>query len=181
MSATSDAKKTFQIKPKKQVPWERPAHWKIPVTLGEEVEQAMAEWYGCRGLTMPAEEVGIGARIDAEEKARHDAEEAEYFGALKAQEDAPAGAKPEFGTPEFWAWARKRKKEKDAEREAQGLPPLPSKKEAEAAKVAKAAEKLAEKEKKAAEKAEKEAAKAAKEAEKASKAAAKAAKAAAKK
>lgn len=164
-----EAKKTIQLKPKKQVQWERPAHWKLPETLGEEVEQAMAEWYGCRGLEMPAEEVGIAARIDAEESARHKAEWDEYFGLQKAQEDAPAGEKPPFGTPEFWAWASKRKKEKEAERAAQGLPPLPSKKEKEAAKVAKAAEKVA----KASEKAAIAEAKAAEKAIKATKAAVK--------
>jgi hypothetical protein len=145
------------------VPWERPSHWKIPVTLGEEVEQAMAEWYGCRGLPLPKEDVGIGARIDAEQRAIFEKEWKEYDEILKKQEDAPAGEKPEFGTPEFWAWARKRKKEKDAERAEQGLPPIPTKKEKEAAKVAKAAEKAekeAEKAKKAAEKEAKKAAKA---------------------
>ncbi len=140
------------------VPWERPSHWKIPVTLGEEVEQAMAEWYGCRGLSLPKEDVGIGARIDAEERARFQNEMKEYDQVLKKQEEAPAGEKPEFGTPEFWAWARKRKMEKDKEREAQGLAPLPTKKEKEAAKAAKEAEKA----KKAAEKEAKKATKASK-------------------
>ena len=82
--------------------------------------------------------------------------------AEKNEDAKPAGEKPEFGTPEFWAWARKRKKEKDAERAKQGLPPLPSKKEQEAEKAKKATEraaKKAEKEAKAAEKATKKAAK----------------------
>jgi hypothetical protein len=125
---------------------------KIPITLGEEVDQAIAEWYCSRGLQIPKDEMGIGKRIDAEERARFQNEMKEYDQALKEQADAPAGAKPEFGTPEFWAWARKRKLEKEAERAEKGLAPLPTKKEKEAAKVAKAAEKEGEKAKKAAEK-----------------------------
>lgn len=117
--------------------------YKAPETLGEEVEALMREWYEWKGLTMPPEEVGIGAIIDAEERKRHEEEMNEYYGILKKQEEAPAGEKPEFGTPEFWAWARKRKKEKDAEREKQGLPPLPTKKEKEEMKAKKAAEKTA--------------------------------------
>jgi hypothetical protein len=119
---------------------EAQAH-KTPETLGEEVEALMREWYEWKGLTMPPEEIGIGAIIDAEERKRHEEEMNEYSGILKKQEEAPAGEKPEFGTPEFWAWARKRKKEKDAEREKQGLPPLPTKKEKEELKAKKAAEK----------------------------------------
>ena len=46
----------------------------------------------------------------------------------------PLGPKPEFGTPEFWRWTAARRKEIDAERAAAGLPPLPTKKEKEAAK-----------------------------------------------
>jgi hypothetical protein len=46
----------------------------------------------------------------------------------------PLGPKPEFGTPEFWKWTRDRRRQIDAERAAQGLPPLPTKKEKEAAK-----------------------------------------------
>lgn len=149
--------------------WQRPSNWKIPLTLGEEVEQLLAEWYGSRDLPNPSENIGIGARIDAEEQERFQREMKEYDEALKKQEESPAGEKPEFGTPEFWAWARKRKKEKDAERAAKGLAPLPSKKEKEAEKAKKAAEKAA----KVAEKEAKASEKAAKKAEKESKKAAK--------
>lgn len=159
--------------------WERPSHWKTPETLGQEVEQLIAEWYGCQGLEVPSEHDGIGAKIDEAEREYRRQEEQAVIEAEKAIESAPAGDKPEFGTPEFWAWARKRKAEKNAERAEQGLPPLPTKKEKDAAKAAKAAEKAAkaaEKEAKAAEKAAKAAEKEAKAAEKAAKAAEKAAK-----
>jgi hypothetical protein len=126
-------------------PWERPSHWKIPATLGEEVEQALAEWYGRRGLPVPPEEIGIGARIDAEESALQQQQLNSIEETQKNQDASPAGEKPEFGTPEFWAWARKRKKEKDAERAKQGLPPLPTKKEKEAEKAKKVAEREAKK------------------------------------
>jgi hypothetical protein len=141
---------------KTNIPWERPLHWKIPETLGEEVDQALAEWYGSKGLPIPKEDVGIGTRIDKEERERFQREWKEYDELQKKQEDAPAGEKPAFGTPEFWAWASKRKKEKDAEREAQGLAPLPTKKEKEAAKTAKEAEKVKKAAEKVAKKAEKE-------------------------
>ncbi len=150
MSA-APVKKVFKIKPRGAAAaaalgnpdgnlwW--PVQTRIPITLGEEVDAALAEWYGTRGLPIPPEEVGIGAKIDAEEAARH-AEEArmadlaargvmeevdEETGEVK-EVAAPAGTKPEFGTPEFWAWARKRRAEKNAERAAKGLPPLPTKK-----------------------------------------------------
>jgi hypothetical protein len=125
------------------VPWERPAGWKIPVTLGEEVEQAIAEWYGRRGLPIPKDEIGVGAKIDEAELEFRQQEMKGIIEYEKKKEEAPAGEKPEFGTPEFWAWARKRKKEKEAERAAKGLAPLPTKKEKEALKAAKEAEKVA--------------------------------------
>lgn len=132
--------KTFTIKRKEPtVAWERPAEWGIPMTLGEEVEQAVLEWYGRRGQTVPADEVGIGAKIDRWEREADAAAEKAAEKAREAEEAAPAGEKPEFGTPAFWAWARKRKAEKDAERAAKGLPPLPTKREKEAAAAAKKA------------------------------------------
>jgi hypothetical protein len=148
---------------KKKLVFKRPPSPKMPTTLGEEVEQLLVEWYAAAGRPMPADEIGIGARIDAEEAVRATKEAAEAQAAAAA---APEPM-PEYGTPAFWAWARKRKAEKDAERAAAGLPPLPSKKEKEAA-AAKARE-------------EREAKKKEKEAAAAAKAAAKAAKAAAKK
>lgn len=137
--AQTQKKKTFTIKPKGGLkapskipttlgePAKQVSLAFIPVTLGQEVDAALAEWYGYRGLPVPPDEVGLGAKIDAEERERFRAEIGNYEKGLAAAEAAPAGAKPEFGTPEFWAWARKRKKEKDAERAAKGLPPLPTK------------------------------------------------------
>jgi hypothetical protein len=118
-----------------------------PMTIGEEVDQAVEEWYRRLGLPIPPEEKGIGKLIDKQDRAANALEEQELEVAMKQQEESGAGPKPEFGTPEFWAWARKRKKEKDAERAAQGLPPLPTAKEKAEAKAKKAAEKEAKKSK----------------------------------
>ena len=68
---------------------------------------------------------------------------------------SPKPRKPDFGTPEFWAYHRAKKAAENKRREAEGLPPLPTKKELEAEKAKK--------------KAEREAAKATKEAAKAAK------------
>jgi hypothetical protein len=110
----------------------------IPITLGDEVQTALEEWYRARGESLPAEYVEFGTKVDAEERVRFKAE----MDALYPPEpspDAPAapkplGPKPEFGTPEFWRWTAARRKQIDAERAAEGLPPLPTKKEKEAAK-----------------------------------------------
>jgi hypothetical protein len=110
----------------------------IPVTLGDEVQAALEEWYRARGEALPAEYVGFGTQVDAEERARDKA----LMEALYPPEPAPGapaapkplGPKPEFGTPEFWRWTAARRKQIDAERAAEGLPPLPTKKEKEAAK-----------------------------------------------
>jgi hypothetical protein len=110
----------------------------IPITLGDEVQAALEEWYRARGEALPAEYVGFGTQVDAEERARDKA----LMDALYPPEPAPGapaapkplGPKPEFGTPEFWRWTAARRKQIDAERAAQGLPPLPTKKEKEAAK-----------------------------------------------
>ncbi len=135
-------KKTFTIKPKKAVVGAPQQPQRIPTTLGEEVDAALAEWYGTRGLPVPPEEVGLGAIIDAEEREKFRKElEGAVVAAAAAASATAAGPKPEFGTPEFWAWARKRKLEKDAERAAKGLPPEPTKAEKAAAKAAKAAAK----------------------------------------
>jgi hypothetical protein len=134
----------------------------IPVTLGEEVEAALDEWYGTRGLRRPADEVGIGAKIDAAEAARH-AEEARLARVIAGEEpEVPlaagaeetlegkavrlrglVGPKPDFGSDDFWAWARRKRAADNAELEAKGLPPLPTAKEKAAAKAAKAAAKAA--------------------------------------
>jgi hypothetical protein len=87
---------------------------RIPLTLGEEVQQNIEEWCLTHNLPIPPEYVGFGTKVDAEQQLQMKAE-------LKWLEDAdaaPAGEKPAFGTPAFWAWARKRKAEKDAEKAA---------------------------------------------------------------
>lgn len=129
-----------------------------PLTLGEEVEQALEEWYGSRGLPIPLEEVGIATKIDAAEAARH-AEEARIARVIAGEEPevplgpggvetlegkaarlrALVGTKPEFGSDAFWAWARRKKAADNAELEAKGLPPLPTAKEKAAAVAAKKA------------------------------------------
>jgi hypothetical protein len=130
----------------------------VPTTLGEEVEQALEEWYGSRGLPIPLEEVGLAAKIDAAEAARF-AEEARIARVIAGEEPevplgpggeetlegkaarlrALVGAKPEFGSDAFWAWARRKKAADNAELEAKGLPPLPTAKEKAAAAAAKKA------------------------------------------
>lgn len=110
----------------------------IPITLGDEVQEALEEWYRARGEPLPAEYVGFGATVDADERSRDKA----LIDALYPPDPAPGepaapkplGPKPEFGTPEFWRWTAARRKQIDAERAAAGLPPLPTKKEKEAAK-----------------------------------------------
>ncbi len=136
----------------------------VPKTTGDEVEWLITQWYATLGQPIPPEEVGIGIKIDAMERARFD----EEFQMPK--EVVEEDVKPEFGTPAFWAWTWRQKAKKNAERAAQGLPPLPTKKEAEAAKAQKAKEREAAKAAKIAEKAQKLAEKEAKKAAKATKA-----------
>jgi len=115
---------------------------KIAVTFGEQVEENIREWYAALGEPVPAEYIGIGAATDAavaEEAAR------ESVALAKWEQEHVSDVKPEFGTPAFWAWARAQRAQKNKELAAQGLPPLPTKKELEAAKAAKAAERAAKK------------------------------------
>ena len=114
---------------------------RFPATLGAEVDEALKEWYESRGLSVPAEEVGIGAVIDAAEKAETGRLEAAW---AKAEEELPSVA-PEYGTPEFWAYHRAKKAAENARRAAEGLPPLPTKKELEAEKAKRKAEREAKK------------------------------------
>ncbi len=154
-------KKTFKIRPKgAAAPSQAPV--RIPITLGEEVDAALAEWYGSRGLPIPPEEVGLGAQIDAAERARF-AEEMRIARVMAGEEPevplepgaaetpegkaarlrALVGPKPEFGSDAFWSWARRKRAADDAERAAAGLPPLPTAKEKATAKAAAKAEKAA--------------------------------------
>jgi hypothetical protein len=164
--AGAPAKKIFKIKAKAAAPavaalnpwW--PVQTRIPITPGEEVDAMLAEWYGSRGLPVPPEELSAGADYDkqlAEEWKEMDRMAAlaagetvevtdEATGEVKKLEPAGPGPKPEFGTPEFWAWARRKRAFDNAERAKQGLPPLPTAKEKEAAKAARAAAKAAKKE-----------------------------------
>jgi len=115
---------------------------KIAVTMGEEIEEGIRGWYAALGEPVPAEYDGIGARMDAEAAVEA---AAAAVSLAKWEEEHVADVKPEFGTPAFWAWARAQRAQKNKERAAQGLPPLPTKKELEAAKAARAAEREAKK------------------------------------
>jgi hypothetical protein len=116
-------KKRALIKPKGAVPY-------YPATIGAEVDDALKEWYGARGLPVPADEVGIGAVIDA----ANAAEDMAFLDAFQKGEEE-MGEVPAYGTPEFWDYHRKKKAAENAKRAAEGLPPLPTKKELEAAKA----------------------------------------------
>jgi hypothetical protein len=142
-------KKTLKIRPKSK-PFKA-------MTLGEEIDALVKEWYAERGLPVPAGEL-IGAQIadsvDAEQKVADAQLE-------KFAQEVPAVA-PSYGTPEFWAYHRAKKAAENKRREAEGLPPLPTKKELEAEKAKKKAEREAAKATKEAAKQAKEAAKKAK-------------------
>jgi hypothetical protein len=136
-----------------------PVQQRIPITLGEEIDAALAEWYGSRGLPIPPEELGAGTEADRQKEeewkelmraAALAAGETvtvtdEATGEEKKLEPVGPGPKPEFGTPEFWAWARRKRAFDNAERAKEGLPPLPTAKEKAAAKEARAAAREAKK------------------------------------
>ena len=155
----------------------------VPITLGQEVDYLVEEWYKALGQPVPEDERNLAHIIDKQQEdewkelMKHSklaAGEVVHDEDGNAMAPIASGQKPEFGTPEFWAWARRRKAEKDAERAAQGLAPLPTKKEKEAAAAAAKVAKAAEKEAKAKEKEAKAKEKEAKAKEKEAKAAAKA-------
>jgi hypothetical protein len=87
---------------------------RLALTYGEEVQEIMEGWCAAQGILFPQEYIGFGAKLDAERRAEFDAELKRLDDEEKAQAAAPAGEKPPFGTPAFWAWARKRKAEKEA-------------------------------------------------------------------
>jgi hypothetical protein len=126
-------KKRAMIKPKGPVPY-------YPASIGAEVDDALKEWYGSLGLPVPADEVGVGALIDA----ANAAEAKEFLDAFRKGEEA-MGEVPAYGTPEFWDYHRKKKAAENAKRAAEGLPPLPTKKELEAEKAKRKAEREAKK------------------------------------
>ncbi len=113
----------------------------VPKSVGDEVDWLVSQWYASLGQSIPVEELGAGAMIDEMERRRFD----EMFQSLNEtpKEVFQADVKPEFGTPAFWAWAHKQRAQKNKERAEQGLPPLPTKKEKEAAKEARAKERSA--------------------------------------
>jgi hypothetical protein len=129
------------------------------MTLGDEIDALVTEWYSDRGLPVPSGEL-IGSQIAESVAAEEKVAEAERE---KFAEEVPAVV-PEYGTPEFWAYHRAKKAAENKRRAEAGLPPLPTKKELEAEKAKKKAEREAAKAAKEAAKKAKEAAKAAKKA-----------------
>jgi hypothetical protein len=125
-------KRRALIKPKGPVPY-------YPASIGAEVDDALKEWYAARGLPVPADEVGVGAAIDA----ANAAEAKEFLDAYRKGEEAMPSEVPAYGTPEFWDYHRKKKATENAKRAAEGLPPLPTKKELEAEKAKRKAEREA--------------------------------------
>jgi len=108
------------------------------MTFGDEVDEIVKQWYAERGLPVPPEDL-VGSQIDAANAAQDKAyEEAR----VKSEEEVPAVV-PDYGTPEFWAYHRAKKAAENKRREAEGLPPLPTKKELEAEKAKKKAEREA--------------------------------------
>jgi hypothetical protein len=106
---------------------------RLALTLGEEVQENIEEWCASQGIPVPPEYIGYGERLDKEHRDQVDAEFKRMDDEEKNEADKPAGEKPPFGTPEFWAWARKRKIEKEKEAAAAaiaagGSAPAPAKK-----------------------------------------------------
>ena len=87
---------------------------KVAITLGEEMEEMLTEWYGNLGKSVPPEELQICREADA-------IEHQEYL--LRVAMEKPAQIY-EYGTPEFWKDHWKRKAEKVAARLAAGLSPV---------------------------------------------------------
>ena len=71
---------------------------KFAMTLGEEMEEALIEWYGKEGRSPPQDELEICRQTDAAET--------KEFELLYAT----AKPKPVYGTPEFWKDYHARKK-----------------------------------------------------------------------
>jgi hypothetical protein len=88
---------------------------------------------------VPPEYKEFGANLDKERRAEIDAELKRLDDEKKNEAEKPAGEKPPFGTPEFWAWARKRKLEKEREAAAAiaAGAPAPAKKATTKAKAKK--------------------------------------------
>jgi hypothetical protein len=132
---------------------------RVPITIGQEIDWSVQEWYTQRGLPVPESDKGWGEKYDAELRKEYDADlSPELYQRFYMRKNpspskpvvivSSAGEKPEFGTPEFWAWARRRKLEKEKEAAVKAV-------EKEAAAAAKAAAKEAAKAEKIASKASK--------------------------
>jgi hypothetical protein len=69
------------------------------LTFGQEIEEAVREWYRVRNMPVPPEEIQVCRNID-------EVQEAEY---ARITAEAPK-PKPVYGTPEFWKdhWAKKK-------------------------------------------------------------------------
>lgn len=76
--------------------------YKIPITLGEQTEANIREWYATYGGSISPEEIEICRNIDIETAEEN-----------KREMNTPVVLKYEYGTPEFWKdwWAKKRAKE----------------------------------------------------------------------
>jgi hypothetical protein len=112
---------------------------RIAITFGEEVQENIEEWCASQGIPVPPEYKDYGVNLDKERRAEIDAEFKRLDDEQKTEAEKPAGEKPPFGTPEFWAWARKRKLEKEREAAAAiaAGAPAPAKKVATKAKAKK--------------------------------------------
>jgi hypothetical protein len=75
---------------------------KFAITLGEQMEEALTEWYNALGKSVPPEELQACRDVDAAAEVELATEK------MAALTMAPA--KPVYGTPEFWKdyWARKK-------------------------------------------------------------------------
>jgi hypothetical protein len=118
---------------------------RLALTFGEEVQENIEEWCASQGIPVPPEYKDYGVNLDKERRAEIDAEFKRLDDEEKNEANKPAGEKPPFGTPEFWAWARKRKIEKEKEAAAAaaaaiaagGSAPAPAKKAVTKAKAKK--------------------------------------------
>lgn len=88
---------------------------RMAITFGEEVQDMLEEWCASQGIPVPPEYATYGTDLDKERQAEFAAELKQADEQANAEAEKPAGEKPPFGTPEFWAWARKRKLEKEKE------------------------------------------------------------------
>jgi hypothetical protein len=109
------------------------------ITIAEQVDEILKDWYASKGLEVPPDEVGIGAKMAAADEAAEAVVEAAR---AVAEEETPSVV-PSYGTPEFWAYHRAKKVAENKRRAEAGLPSVEEEKkqkEAEKAEKAKARE-----------------------------------------